>query len=392
MNRISGWLPVASVMAIGVVLTGCATTPRPEVRNRYEQEVQRLAGQPQAVLATGCVVRDEVGEDYVLRGPSQATGDAAARATKEFLESWGMQVKSAQHPQLCGLMSPYSSVRTIADNANLAQTTFSGTIPNGENAPPPEIRDAYAALYSQITIAAQARGAQTGGNRVLDRDQGISLSDEHRRILREQLGADTVWVVSSSGTQVSTGKSVGVAILSALAGAAVSGGGVYTYSYPVSGSGSSVFLVRLDQPRLVWGNGVGPQWSAPSGSGPGVLAWARPVFAPLFDPEGSPRVVVAGSAPAASSTSVAAAPVAPAIVAPPVTLTTFAAGQTHVTTAPLVLQTRPLANALGRAPLAASTEIKLVSAQGQPDARWWYVKAGDASGWAAQETLQVALR
>jgi hypothetical protein len=354
--------------------------------------VQRLAGQPQAVLATGCIVRDEVGEDYVLRTPSQATGDAAARATKEFLEGWGMTVKTAQHPMLCGLMPPYSSVRTIADNANLPQTSFSGTIPNGDNAPAAEIRDAYAALFSQLTIASQARGAQTGGNQALDHDQGISLSDEHRRVLREQLGADTVWVVSSSGTQVSTGKTMGIAILSALVGAAASGGGVYTYSYPVSSSGTGVFLVRLDQPSLVWGNGVGPQWSAPSGSGPAVLNWARPVFAPLFDPKASPRVVVASATAAAPSTAAAPVAPAPAVVAPSVVPKTLVAGQTLVTTAPLVLQTRPLANAMGRAPLAASTEIKLVSAQGQPEARWWYVKAGDASGWAAQETLQVALR
>lgn len=285
-----------SISAFGAValatLVACSGISAQQ-QDAFAGMTRSLAGSQQAIVVTGCVIRDEIGEDYIVREPSEEAATSAANASLAYLRGRGMTIIKVANPLICGLLdSDKAEIKTIAEMKRQARSQFNGPIPvSAEQQIQPPLVAAYAELFRQVRISSVSLSDRMEGKPLLGTPEPIRLSPAHRQVLQSALGTNVVWIIGQGSLNVSAGKTIGMILLTALVTGAATGGSVISYSAPITGFGSNVALVRLDSSTLLWTNALGPGSVPPSNDSDEVIDWAKLVFAPMFDPESAPQRV-----------------------------------------------------------------------------------------------------
>lgn len=389
-------------LLVAVLTSACATAPntRPEDLSRFETLRTELQQHSHAVVATGCVVRDEVGDDYVLRRPSETKGDAAANAASRFLSAWGFEVNRVEHPLICGSLDESSEVAEIADDAKLEKSAFSLPIERSEKIQSqPELAAAYARLFRAVEAIQSGDGNPIAGLNSANQTVTLDLDQDDVDRLQQELDSDYLWLVSELGADVSGGKSVGTAILTSVISAALTGGMYVMTSTTVDGNASAVAAVRLSDQAVVWA-GMNRQGAVASDdSFDASMAWAKPVFSPLFDASRS-LAYSAETAPSLSEDarhSVAVrAPNAEELARRSASRSSargsYTIGQRVTLASDVDLAYDPSPNASRPIQLPAGAQVELARRANRPEGVWWYVRANRLGGWALESdiTPQVA--
>ena len=316
-----------------------------------------------------------------------------------------MKVTVARFPLLCnGLKAPAGDLNLIADTADSPRKRISTPIPQAANvSDEAPIVLAYEDLYREVGYALRERAVKKGGYVSLDNSEALRIDDEPLKLLKSDLG-NSVWILSRTATEVSTGKAIGVAVLTSLVGVAATGGsGAYTYFVPGSSMGTIVALVSLDQKKLVWANlGAlnGTSAALPAaGDNIAIMDWGRALFAPLFDPTRKQvaQVVADLDAPIPANALTRAPPrprpkPKPVVAYPPAVLPIFKAGTMLTATSGLSLFSQADPTLTANTTVIAGSSLRVSQGVKAPDGNWYYVSATEGSGWASEIALKQATK
>lgn len=273
-------LPLAGILA----LTACASVSQQQ-RAYLDAQLQRASSKPSTLVADGCVIRDEIGDDYILRRASIDVGNAVAASSKGYLSSRGVRVARTVVPFACGSADTAVTSLPVAENKSSALVRNAAVpIPllpslSGDL----DLTNAYRQLLQQ-TVQSDPVGASGLAGKDLsgpDSARQFSLSDEYARVLRQQLG-DQVWVVRAGGRQVSMGKTIGVSVLTAVLTAGLTGGAAVASSTVADGNGYDVALVDLTRREILWKKRLAVQAGDPGDPQMYGPTWAMTMFDPLL--------------------------------------------------------------------------------------------------------------
>jgi hypothetical protein len=267
----------------GIVLAGCATTPSPVQRTYFDQQATTIKQAQASLVSDSCVVRDEVGDDYVLRQASRDVGIAGSTAAVNYLTSQGYHVTPAVTPFICGtaLLTGGKTTVKVAENADTP--SIETTIPIAlldsvrDN---PALADAYRQLLQKVSAAISADDKKSPS--LQGKTTPLQLTQEQLAVLKQELGNSYVWVVSTGGLQVSGGKSIGVGILTGIVSLALSGGTMVSTSMPIDGNGYDLALLNLETNEIIWKKHLQAQSGDPADSKLYNATWAKSLFEPFL--------------------------------------------------------------------------------------------------------------
>lgn len=356
-----------------------------------------LSARPAALVADGCVVRDEVGTDFVLRHPSDAIGRSVAASAEEFLRARGIGPRRTVVPFICGQYEGTDPSFLMADHAEAAPAPQQIPMPiDAATQQNPALAAAYRRLLRAVADVPELPGKDG------QMSAGLVLNDAERHLLRGALGVDDVWIVSGGGVQVSAGKAIGTGVLTGVLTVALTGGLFATATMPVSAYGYTIALVDLRDGSLQWKKQQKAIPGEPTNAAVFNAAWADKAFEPLV-----PATLVATNAPqpvapampAASAALAPALPVATEPVVTPVnpappTAPAFAAAAVRVhDRVALVdgvsLRSAPTPQSGIWKQIAVGTvvtvEARIVNATGS----WLYLAAASERGWLPESELAV---
>ncbi len=238
--------------ALVLLLAGCASnslklSPAFYADHRHAlQEAGRVA-----VITDACVVRDQVGVDYIIRVESTERGKAMRVGMQQYLHRQGLETVLAQAPFVCGnLRGDPPEGLSIADakGDERAPVTRLPILIDGEDAMSPETATAMNALLAAAALIPATRNQK--GKTEPDPAM-IEIARDDLSILRDAIGARHLVIAQYSRLEVSAGKSLGVAMITGLASAAMAGPFIYA-SYPITGANFSLSLIDLDRGALLW--------------------------------------------------------------------------------------------------------------------------------------------
>lgn len=268
-----------------VFLYGCATIkPTPEQRVYYDQNVEMLRGENVGLIFDSCVVRDEVGQDYVLRMATEEISDAMHSSVNYYLQSSGYKIAASRAPFICGSVTPDEGSDTatlkMADYVDEDPIETAFPIPQLEELEEqPELGGAYRDIIRYVTEAEPSTSKDSPSRE--GRAAELELDPENVRLLREAVGTDFVWVVRAGGVQVSAGKSFGTGLLTGLLSAGLSGGALIMTQSSVAGNGYDVALVDLAENSLIWKKAKASRGD-PTDPALYNYNWARALFVPFL--------------------------------------------------------------------------------------------------------------
>ncbi|MBR9812714.1 hypothetical protein GYB61_02515 [bacterium] len=275
----AGLMRALMAMAAALTLAACASNT-PQARS--ESDTNYLAQQraitdsgPLGLLADACVIRDEIGNDFVVVGASEGMPLRPALALRSLLMERGQTVPNATVKTVCAATDaqtdtlPWAESRAHEPQAAPARTTIA--------------RSATQERAAKLQRAVfQAISKSSGGYRL----RALDLSKSDASELQQDLGAKRVWAIQLAGIDVSTGKrvgqSLGYAFLSypfvfvePLAAEAMAGADDDLQRYTLA-------LVDLEARQLVW-------WKASNWADPGShfgaaygVDWAYRATSPLY--------------------------------------------------------------------------------------------------------------
>jgi hypothetical protein len=223
---------------------GCATTPLPP--DYYAGVTTPLASKKGIMIASGCAMRDEVGSDFVLTEISDAHTELWHKTAAPYLAGYGLPLSGAPIRMTCaGYKSdPKDKVFFAPNKDSVAQATpavlprIVGAEPAVEAATAQNLSDLFYAMKSARMPPLQRKGPPPRVKLKLD-----AAKLEH---LRTATGADYAWLIATEESDVSMGKVVGSAVLTAvltLGTVAVA---------PAGGRENTIALVDLANGTLLW--------------------------------------------------------------------------------------------------------------------------------------------
>lgn len=350
------------VVFLSLLSSACATrSVQMDQNTYYDQQYSMLVSETVAVVSDGCVLRDQIGEDYFVRDPSQAVADSVGNAAVAYLKSRGMRVSILVTPFACAVKVPVNSVLDlVADKADATPARIRLPIPLIDAVKTdPKLAEAYQQLIAKTVSAIVTAEDKTGKP-----ERTLQLSDAHIALLRNALGVRKVWVLRGGGVQVSSGKSVVSAVATS--------GEALGLAAPSNGYGYDIALMDLQLQKVLWKKRLAVPGGDPSTEVVYDSEWARTLFSPLLPADG--RVTV--SAPARPVTaSVAKMPPAGAAKAELVTL------------APTPLRRRPQTSDAPFAQLLAGAKVELVSSIKNDAGSWSFVRTTLGQGWVPANSL-----
>lgn len=361
--------------AIGaaLALSACATTGDAD-RSYFDAEARRSAAQPVAIVVDACIGRDEVGEDFLLRKPSQDVAEALAKAATARLTAAGYRVSRTLIPALCNTArDPEFAGLTAVESVGGARLSLRPPFP-GRDATDPRTAAAYRQLF-QLSVHPDT-GPSYNDEDPLGRGP-LKLDPGYTEVLTKALGSSKVWVVRATGAEVSMGKRLSTGLLTAVASGAVSGGSVVYSTALYPGMNYSLALVDLAAGNSVWRKFVPTQPVEPTDLEKYDGEWVTAFFEPFLEDgvriEGVPAVAAA-SAPA----------VVP--VAAPAASTPSAVQTPHARVA-APLRPRPMEVA-GTAMLVAGEPLTVQGSIVNPSGDWRYVRARNGQGWIKASEME----
>lgn len=343
-----------------VLVAGCAGLTR-------EEAPTPLASKTIALVTDACVIRDEVGDDLILRKAARELSQALRGAAEAELARRGFAVGASAAPFLCG--TPMGEQKTFAIAEVKGDDEAQVTIPLLADVSlerRPELTAAYERLLAVVAAAPQ------NGDKAPARDPATQVPEllpADAQLLREALGTPLVWVASARGAQVSFGKAFGTGMLTA-APALLMGAAVVTYWMPVHGIRYESAVVDLERPAVQWKKF--DQLRIEPASIEAVEAkWVAPPFQEVIAPAGAAETIVAApdvvpSSEAAPSVTTAALP------------------------ALLTLRARPAADAEVVVEVPRDSALERGTVLQTQDGAWRFVRSGGKPGWVRAEHVPDA--
>ena len=274
---------------------GCASQPIPEPTDYYAG-LTRSVGQAKSLLViSSCAVRDEVGTDVYLTGVSSVRASQMANSSQAYLGSQRLNPAAKPVMLMCAgdKLDPKAKL-LFADNADAKSTPgqlphlFStGPLTNASGA---DLHALFQAAYAMPNSAIKKAGETPA-------PVELTLDAQTLDRLRRASGVRYLWLVSGDSLEVSAGKAIGTAFLTAALTLGMAA------SMPTGGSSTTVALIDLQDPRILWKKSLGSVANTATttatntgGSAPlmqttsnnnvanisGDQAWAAGLFAPLI--------------------------------------------------------------------------------------------------------------
>ncbi|MGH8482586.1 MAG: hypothetical protein ACRES8_08995 [Nevskiaceae bacterium] len=250
-----------------VLAAGCAGMPIPS--DYYPGIVKELAPRKGIMVINGCAYRDEVGEDFVITSVSEAHSALWDKTVVPYLAGYGLPLSAPAIRMTCAgyKVAPKEKIFFIPSKDEVAKAT-PAVLPQVVSTEPLEAETAQnlsAVLQEvhgfEVTIM---KSTQQGKKATPSRPK-LKLAQEKIQQLRAATGADYIWFVSTLENDVSAGKAVGTAVLTAL----LTMGTVATM--PTGGRQNTVALVNLTDSTMAWkkieGNAYGATTTQATGAG-----------------------------------------------------------------------------------------------------------------------------
>lgn len=233
-------LMIASI----TVMSGCATTMKPEVRSAYDQTQQSLANQSVAVITDGCIVRVEIGKNDIMYQQSDLVSLAMAQTVKTRLTEKGLKISNTSSPFVCGTITKDALTKMdilITDKAK-DQLNTAYPILSSTNSFDATTNQAYLNLYTALdNKKAEANKAKTAYT-------ALGLDTTSLNSIRKAEGANKVFVAMVTGAKPSFGYSMAIATVSVVATQGTYAG----TSYASQGQFYTIYLVNLETNQIEW--------------------------------------------------------------------------------------------------------------------------------------------
>lgn len=362
--RLGGILGVA-----GVVLSGCAPLP-----SNVEAPTP-LRSKSIALVADACVIRDEIGDDYILHKATRELSRALKTAAEQELRQHGFTITASVAPFLCG--APLGDQKTFAIAETKGDDERQTKVPL-PNEPSLKGRPELAAAYERLLAAVAAAPGTDYDAPKEPAKPVIEIQPADAALLRESLGTSLVWVAGARGGQVSFAKSFGTGMLTAAPGILL-GAPVVSYWVLVDGVAYESAVVDLDRPAVQWKKTVALQRMDPASDTAIEAKWVAEPFKEFI----APAVEAPAAVAAAPSSEVAAAPADATIPAPAQATLPGAAPASGPAMLKLRARAAPDAEVVAEVPSESVTERGMTMQT--PNGAWRFVRAGDKPGWVPAE-------
>lgn len=260
-----------SLLAV-MLLAGCSSsgTPPPLDSSQASSDTR-----PVALVTDGCVMRDQMRNDYFVLDRSRYAGERLAREVSGYLASQAQPLGRVLTPFACGIVNANPDALP-----RVAMTQSSEALP-GQSLPRPLIAgleqdspraDAYHAL---IRGAANRKPTD-------DKPEPLPLNTQQLALLRTDLGAHQTWLAGVLTVDVSASKSFGTGLVTGIVSFALSGGMLTTFQRPTDNASSWFARVDLDSGQLVWRKNQ--QGIVPYGESGEAQHWLGEAFTPMVPP------------------------------------------------------------------------------------------------------------
>lgn len=251
--------PILAAGLACLALVGCAAGLSPVQEEFLQSEAERMREQPSALLIDVCIARDEVGDFYVVSGPTQDIGGYLLETVPLSFEQHRIPLAGVRQPFHCGSLSLAEGedgelppvVREVGEDPMDAELPL---LEEEAVAVDEELRHAFLMLLRSVQVARESLSSES-----LTREgeaDPLDLDPDAADMLLRDLGTDRVWILAVVGVDVSGGKSFATGMLSGLLSAALSGGTMIATSMTVSGRGYDIHLVDLRHRKLIWKKSV----------------------------------------------------------------------------------------------------------------------------------------
>ncbi len=261
MNKLNKGLTLAGL----VVVAGCAAVPVPP--EYYAGVVKDLAPKKGVMIVSGCAARDEVGQDFIMTETSDAHTQLWQRSAAPYLAGYGLPLSSQPIRMTCAgyKLEPNEKLFFVPNKEAIAQAkpaTFPHVIsaePALEPATAVNLNALFADMYAaKATAIMSARQAPPRPK--------LKMTAAGLQQLRTATGADYAWLISTVENDVSMGKVVGTAVLTAVLSL-----GTYAAA-PTGGRSNTVALIDLVDGTLVWKKVEGNAYGTTSTTATGTTA------------------------------------------------------------------------------------------------------------------------
>lgn len=322
---------VAAAAAATVLLHGCATAPIPEPTEYYKSIENKVAQGKALVVVSGCALRDEVGEDLFLMDAASKRAHQFATSTTAYLSRRAGTPVVGPVLLMCGGYKPDPMKPTLRFAKDSKAPVEDGALPHAFD-------DATFDAETVANLSKLFDEAYTMPNSVIAKAgdtppvKSIDLLWPQLDQIAKATGADYVWLVSGDSMEVSMGKVVGSAVLTAVLTLGM------VASAPTGGSSTMAALVDVKGKQIVWKKMIGTingkmyaetqnygsrhshvqsSTTGTSASMAGDDPWAIDLFAPLLDKAAAPAGLnVAAESPAATADAPAPAGEAAEVAVP----------------------------------------------------------------------------
>lgn len=396
---------LSRLLWLNLLLCAGCTSPAAKLDDYYREQYAALTGEAVSLVSDACVLRDEIGDEYFLKAPSEAAARSAAAAAAAHLRARRVRVNDIVVPFACGVPVPAESLLSrVADNVDSGISNARPPYALGE---PLKSNRALAEAYQMLII--KAVSAKPTAETKLDQpSRTLQVSDAQLQLLRDAFKVNKLWVIHGGGVKASALKSVGSTVTRS--------GSILGLTAPADGYGFDAALIDLQFRRVLWKKRIAVPGGDPSDMEVYTQEWATALFDPLLPQYGSlPLAVVT---PAAATTTVpSAAPRAPAVapvarpvpapqpapvsnephldrIAPQVSAApavapkaVTVAGQGAVTLSAQLLRNRPVMNSPASAQVPAGTPVEVLSAINNEGGAWSFVRAYSGQGWVPTRSI-----
>ncbi len=235
----------ALVMISTALLQGCASTPRHQPMGHYYKLMQDVSSHRSAVVVSACAERDELGNNYFLLAQARDRARAMAAAAQDRLRDRGAPTAQAPILLMCGghVASPSTPIHFVEFRADTAAPK-PGRFPYLLQAP--HSVDAVMAHSLHRLFAEVGQHQQTAEPGLRTQATAIPHMRSQLKQLGKALAVDYVWLISAHSMEVSRGKKLASAVLTA----AVTMG--YASAIPAGGNVHTTALIDLRKPSLIW--------------------------------------------------------------------------------------------------------------------------------------------
>ena len=238
-------LPLA--LAAITVVSGCATTMKPDMRLAYDTTQQTLKSQPVNIISDGCLIRIEGGKNDIMYQQSDLASQALAQTVKTRLTEKGVKINKVSSPFICGSLTKDELMKMDILVTHDAKDQVNTTYPllSSTNEFDAAVNQAYLNLHSAIRKINKVTGVE------LSAYKDLALDINSLNTIKKVEGTNKVFLVTASGSQPSMGTRMATGALTV----AVAFAGGSTGYVAQKGQYYSIYLINLETNQVEWTKG-----------------------------------------------------------------------------------------------------------------------------------------